>query len=76
MGKKNKYLVEPLMARPGAHYTCFGDGLCCTDLHGLGPLSKKEVVALELVSPAVVAHPDDDGGFDEPPLTRIPAAPV
>lgn len=67
MGKKKKYLVEPLMARPGAHYTCFGDGLCCTDLHGLGPLSKKEVVSLELVSPGVIAHADDNG-FDEPML--------
>ena len=40
MGKKKKYLVEPLIARPGAHYTCFGDGLCvdlepdaCTGCH-------------------------------------------
>ncbi len=67
MGKKNAALTEPLIARTGAHYTCFGDGLCCTDLHGLGPLTKKEVRALSLVSPAVVEPPSDDG-FDEPML--------
>ena len=55
------------MARPGARYTCFGDGLCCTDLHGLGPLSKKEVRALTVISPGVIEEPSEDG-FDEPML--------
>ena len=41
--KKKKTKVRPLLARPGARYTCFGDGLCCTDIHGIGPLTKKEV---------------------------------
>jgi hypothetical protein len=67
MAKKKAARVEPLIARTGAHYTCFGDGLCCTDLHGLGPLTKKEVVALSLVSPEVIEPPSDEG-FDEPML--------
>lgn len=41
--KKKKTKVRPLLPRPGARYTCFGDGLCCTDIHGIGPLTKKEV---------------------------------
>ncbi|MAQ14251.1 MAG: hypothetical protein CMN30_05590 [Sandaracinus sp.] len=44
MAKKTRTQVRPLIARPGAQYTCFGDGLCCTDIHGLGPLTKKELV--------------------------------
>ena len=59
--------MQPLLARRGAHYTCFGDGLCCTDLHGLGPLTKKEVKALKLVSPGVIEPPSEEG-FDEPML--------
>jgi Fe-S-cluster containining protein len=67
MLKKTEAEVKPLVARSGAHYTCFGDGLCCTDLHGLGPLTKKEVVALRLVSRDVVEPPSEEG-FDEPML--------
>ena len=44
--KKKKTKVRPLIPRPGARYTCFGDGLCCTDIHGIGPLTKKEVAGL------------------------------
>ena len=59
--------VRPLRARPGARYTCFGDGLCCTDLHGLGPLTRSEVKFLRVISPGVVA-PEGESGFDEPML--------
>ena len=59
--------VRPLLARPGAHYTCFGDGLCCTDLHGLGPLTRSEVKFLRVISPGVIA-PEGESGFDEPML--------
>jgi hypothetical protein len=38
--------VRPLYARPGARFACAGDGLCCTDLHLLGPLSRGEVAQL------------------------------
>lgn len=31
-----------MLFRPGARYTCFGDGLCCTDIHSLGPLTAAE----------------------------------
>ncbi len=34
--------VRPLLARPGARFTCAGDGLCCTDAHALGPVTRKE----------------------------------
>lgn len=44
--KASKAHVRPLLVRPGARYTCFGDGLCCTNIHGLGPISKKELVQL------------------------------
>ena len=59
--------VRPLRIRPGARYTCFGDGLCCTDVHGLGPLTRKEVRSLRVISDAVVATPSMTG-FDEPML--------
>lgn len=52
----------PLLVRPGAAYTCFGDGLCCTDIHGLGPLTKKELVAIRSIDPEG-AHFDED--FDD-----------
>ena len=47
--KKKKTKVRPLLARAGARYTCFGDGLCCTDIHGIGPLTKKEVAAMRRI---------------------------
>jgi Fe-S-cluster containining protein len=47
--KKKKTEVRPLRARPGARYACFGDGLCCTDIHGIGPLTKKEVTQMRRI---------------------------
>jgi len=38
-----------MLARPGARYACFGDGLCCTDIHGIGPLTKKEVASMRRI---------------------------
>ena len=43
MSTKVETKLRPLIPRPGARYTCFGDGLCCTDIHGIGPLSEAEV---------------------------------
>ena len=43
MSPKVDTRLRPLIPRPGARYTCFGDGLCCTDIHGIGPLSEAEV---------------------------------
>lgn len=34
--------ARPLLARPGARFRCFSDGLCCTDIHALGPISRSE----------------------------------
>lgn len=34
--------ARPLVVRPGARFTCFGDGLCCTDVHVLGSITRKE----------------------------------
>lgn len=65
--KPTTWRVRPLLPRPGARYQCFGDGLCCTDLHGLGPLTEKEVRFLEVISEGVVSDPDTNG-FNEPML--------
>ena len=48
--------LRPLLVRPGARFACFGDGLCCTDLHLLGPLTRPEVKRLRMFDPAVVVR--------------------
>lgn len=48
--------MSTLAVRPGASFTCHGDGLCCTDIHQLGPVSAREVPALEAVEPGVVVR--------------------
>jgi len=50
-GQAPKATVRPLLVRAGAAYTCFGDGLCCTDIHVLGPLSRKELVQIRTADP-------------------------
>jgi hypothetical protein len=51
--------VQPLRVRPGTRYACFGDGLCCTDIHVIGPLRGDERAMLAALVPAAVAdHPD------------------
>ena len=50
---------RPLLVRKGAQYTCFGDGLCCTDIHALGPVTRREKLAIELIEPGrLVRHKD------------------
>jgi len=61
--KKKKTKVRPLLARPGARYICFGDGLCCTDIHGIGPLTKKEVAAMRRIEPASAGWNDDHDDY-------------
>ncbi|MBK7151658.1 MAG: hypothetical protein IPH72_07830 [Sandaracinaceae bacterium] len=39
--------IEPLLVRPGARYRCFGDGLCCMDIHLVGPIDQAEVDRVE-----------------------------
>ncbi len=57
--KKKKTEVRPLLVRPGARYTCFGDGLCCTDIHGIGPLTKKEMAEMRRIDRRSAGWDDD-----------------
>lgn len=51
---------EPLQVRPGARFDCAGDGLCCTDVHAIGPLSDDDRRMLGAISEdAIERH---DGG--------------
>jgi hypothetical protein len=61
--------VRPIELRPGARYRCFGDGLCCTDIHALGPLNRSEVVRIRRIEPGSVGQ---QGGFREPMLRTKP----
>jgi len=61
--KKKKTKVRPLIPRPGARYTCFGDGLCCTDIHGIGPLTKKEVAAMRRIDRKSAGWNDDHDDY-------------
>src|SRR5687767_1065445 len=50
---------RPLLVREGAHYDCFGDGTCCTDIHALGPVTRTEQRAVELLEPgSLIRHKD------------------
>lgn len=48
--------IRPLRVRKGARFTCAGDGLCCTDVHAIGPLSRKEVNTLRCIVPEVALY--------------------
>lgn len=56
MGQENRTRMRPLRARPGARFACFGDGLCCTDVHAIGPIDADEGQMLQLISPEVVTN--------------------
>lgn len=45
---------RPLLVREGARFSCAGDGLCCTDVHLLGPLSKPEADAIVALRPKAI----------------------
>ncbi len=62
MAQKVRAKVRPLLVRPGARYTCFGDGLCCTDIHGLGPLTKRELTQIRRIDPEGGEYND---GFED-----------
>jgi hypothetical protein len=50
---------RPLLLRQEARYDCFGDGLCCTDIHALGPVTQAERRAVELLEPgSLIRHKD------------------
>jgi Fe-S-cluster containining protein len=46
----------PLISRPGARFTCHGDGLCCTDIHQLGPVTRAERRVIEEESPGTTTR--------------------
>lgn len=48
--------IRPLLVRPGARFTCAGDGLCCTDVHLLGPVSRSEARELRKLHPGCTAR--------------------
>jgi hypothetical protein len=51
--------ARPLLVRPLARFDCFGDGLCCTDIHALGPVTRAEKKDLDLIAPgSLVRHKD------------------
>jgi len=58
MAEKANAKIRPLHVRPGARYTCFGDGLCCTDIHGLGPLTKRELTQIRRINPKKTSYND------------------
>jgi hypothetical protein len=43
-------------ARPGARFTCHGDGLCCMDIHQLGPVTAREQPAVEAAEHGAVVR--------------------
>jgi hypothetical protein len=51
--------ARPLLVRPGARFRCAGDGLCCTDIHALGPITRSEASGMRKLRPgSVIYHPD------------------
>jgi len=61
--------ARPLIARPGARFECTGDGLCCSDIHALGPVTLSERKELDLIAPkSLIRHPDlNEWVFDTQP---------
>ena len=57
MPKTAEPRARPLLVRPGARFACSGDGLCCTDLHALGPLTRAETKLVKKLRPgSVIMH--------------------
>lgn len=47
---------KSLIPRPGARFTCHGDGLCCTDIHQLGPVTRDERRDVEAEAPGTTTR--------------------
>jgi hypothetical protein len=60
--------LRPLIARDGASFRCFGDGLCCTDIHALGVLTRSEVRDLRARRKLSVVYSDDIEGYCVAPV--------
>ncbi|UQA57598.1 YkgJ family cysteine cluster protein [Polyangium aurulentum] len=46
--------TRPLLLREGARFACHGDGLCCSDIHLIAPLSRAEIARVERFAPGTV----------------------
>lgn len=46
--------ARPLLARTGARFVCAGDGVCCEDVHLLGPVTRAEAGVLERAHPQAI----------------------
>lgn len=53
--------VRPLLVRPGAAFSCEGDGLCCTSIHLIGPIGRRDAARLRLLEPSALVRDDDEG---------------
>jgi Fe-S-cluster containining protein len=45
-----------MLVRPGARFTCHADGLCCSDIHVLGPIEEAELVPLRALGHRIVGR--------------------
>ena len=48
--------LRPLSVRAGARFACVGDGLCCTDVHLLGPVARAERAPIEEARPGAIVR--------------------
>ncbi len=62
MARPKPATPRPLLVRPGARFRCFGDGLCCTDIHALGPVTRSEARDLRARRKLSVVFNDDIDG--------------
>jgi len=65
---QRKVKHRPLLVRPGAVFRCFGDGLCCTDIHALGLLTRGEIKELRARDKLSVVYSDDIEGYCLKPI--------
>ena len=53
--------IEPLKVRPGARFSCTLDGLCCSDIHAIGPLDEQDCDLISAISEdAIEKHHADN----------------
>ncbi len=50
--------------RSGARFACFVDGICCTDIHRLGPLNRADVRRLGLFGAGNALHTSQHGEIE------------
>jgi hypothetical protein len=60
--------TRPLLVRPGAVFRCAGNGLCCTDIHELGLLTRSEVRDLRQRNKLSVVYSEEIAGHALRPI--------